>query len=124
MAGKDFGGIINVRLSTGTTFSLRGTLNINPSRLSTEAVTNQDGSVDRTGTVQPARVELNFADRGIDYNALMQSARFNITFIEDFTGVTHYFTSAFMVGDPQSNRQTGEVTGISIAAEKYSRSDG
>lgn len=124
MAGKDFGGIINVRLSTGQLLSLRGTLNLNPSRYSIEAVANQDGSVDRTATVMPARAELNFADRGVDYDALMRSARFDITFIEDFSGVTHYFTSAFAQGDPQTNRQTGEVTGLTIAAEKYSRSGG
>jgi hypothetical protein len=123
MAGKDFGGTIDVRLSTGATFSLRGTLNMNPSRISIEAVANQDGSVDRTGTVQPARAELNFADRGINYDELMRSSRFNVTFIEDFSGVTHYFTDAFTVGDPQINRQNGEVSGISIAAEKYSRTD-
>ncbi|MBB3608669.1 phage tail tube protein [Rhizobium sp. BK602] len=124
MAGKDFGGIINVRLSTGATFSLRGTLNMNPSRISIEAQANQDGSVDRIGTVQPARAELNFADRGLDLDALMRSGRFNVTFIEDFSGVTHYFTDAFMVGDPQINRQNGEIAGLSISAEKYSRTDG
>jgi len=123
MAGKDYGGIINARLSDGTAFSLRGTFNVNPSRISTEAVTNGDGSVDRQATNRPATAEINFADRGIDYDALMRSGRFNMTAIEDFSGVTHYFTSAFMVGDPQLNRQTGEVTGLSIAAEKYSRTD-
>jgi hypothetical protein len=121
MAGKDFGGIINVRLSTGQTLSLRGTLNVNPSRISIAAVTNDNGTVDRNATNMPARAELNFADHDIDLDALMRSKRFNITFIEDFTGVTHYFTDAFAVGDPQVNRQTGEVTGISINAEKYTK---
>lgn len=123
MAGQDYGGIINVRLSTGVTFSLRGTFNINPARMSTEAVTNGDGSVDRTGTPRPATAEINFADRGIDYDALMRSDRFDLTAIEDFSGATHYFTTAFMVGDPQLNRQNGEVSGLSVASEKYNRTN-
>ncbi len=124
MAGKDFGGRITLRFSTGETFSLRGTLNLNPSGYSIEAVANQDGSVDRQATVQPRRFELNFADRGLDYDALMRAGRFNVTFAEEFSGVTHYYTDAFLVGDPQINRQTGEVTGITGAAEKYSRTAG
>ncbi|NTF87496.1 hypothetical protein G6L46_10205 [Agrobacterium rhizogenes] len=124
MAGKDFGGRITFRLSTGDTFSLRGTLNINPSGYSIEAVANQDGSIDRQATIMPRRFELNFADRDHDYDALMRGARFNVTFSEEFSGVTHYYTDAFLVGDPQINRQTGEVTGITGAAEKYSRTTG
>lgn len=122
MGNKDFGGRITTRLSSGEALSLRGTLNLNPSGQSNEAVTNQDGSVDRVASVQARRAEINFADRGLNYDALMKSDRFNITFIEDFTGVTHYYTGAFLVGDPQINRANGEVTGISIASEGYNRS--
>lgn len=119
--GKDFGGRITVRLSTGQALSLRGTMNMNPSRQSNEAITNQDGSVDRVGTPQPARAEFTFADnKGIDLEALMKSDRFNITFDEEFGKRTHYFTDVFVVGDPQVNRMNGEVSGISIASENYS----
>ncbi|MDI7864298.1 phage tail tube protein [Rhizobiaceae bacterium n13] len=124
MGNKDFGGHITMRLSTGELFSLRGTLNMNTAGQSNEAVTNQDGSVDRVATVQPKRAEISFADRGVDYDALMKADRFNVTVEEDFTGVSHYFTGAFVVGDPQVNRMNGEVTGLSIAAEKYNRSNG
>ncbi|MBD9445760.1 phage tail tube protein [Rhizobium sp. RHZ01] len=122
--GNDFGGRMTVRLSTGQTLSLRGTLNLNPSGQSNEAIVNQDASVDRVGTVQARRAELNFSDKGIDYDALMKSDRFNVTFIEDFTGVTHYYTNTFVVGDPQINRMNGEVTGCSISAENYNRDNG
>ncbi|MBB3315117.1 hypothetical protein FHT77_000959 [Rhizobium sp. BK181] len=121
--GQNFGGRISLRLSTGEMFPLRGTLNLNTAGQSNEAVTNQDGSVDRVGTVQPRSAEISFADKGIDYDALMKADRFNVTVIEDFTGVTHYFTDAFVVGNPQQNRVNGEVTGLSISAEKYNRSN-
>ncbi|NMN73861.1 hypothetical protein [Rhizobium sp. 57MFTsu3.2] len=61
--GNDFGGRMTVRLSTGQTLSLRGTLNLNPSGQSNEAIVNQDASVDRVGTVQARRAELNFSAR-------------------------------------------------------------
>lgn len=124
MGKKDFGGVIRTRLSTGDLIPLRGTLNMSTSGVSTEAVTNQDGSVDRTMTPTARRAEITFADRGLDYDRLMKSDRFNVTFIEENTGVTHFFTRAFLVGEPVKNRITGEVTGISIAAEAYRKTEG
>jgi hypothetical protein len=124
MGKKDFGGIIRVRFSTGELISLRGTFNMNPSGVSVEPVTNQDGSVDRTSTPQARRVEITFSDRGLNYDRLMKADRFNVTFIEDTTDVTHFFNRSFLVGDPQVNRITGEVTGLSIAAEEYKRTEG
>lgn len=123
MGKKDFGGLIRTRLSTGEVFSLRGTLNMSTAGVSAEAVTNQDGTVDRTLTPKAKTVELTFADRGIDYDKLMTSNRFNVTFIEENTGVTQHFTRAFIVGDPVKNRLTGEVTGVSIAAESYRKTE-
>ncbi|WP_313194604.1 phage tail tube protein [Shinella zoogloeoides] len=124
MGKKDFGGVIRMRLSTGDLIPLRGTLNMSTAGVSTEAVTNQDGSVDRTMTPTPRRAEITFADRGLDHDQIMKSDRFNVTFIEENTGVTHYFTRAFLVGEPMKNRITGEVTGISIAAEAYRKTEG
>lgn len=121
MSNKDYGGKITMTLSSGERLSLRGTLNISPARNSAEAITNQDQSVDRTWTPKPAGFEINFADRGIDLDKLMLSPRFNVTFSEEHTGVTHYFTKAFMTGDPSTNRLTGEVSGISGACESYER---
>lgn len=124
MGKKDFGGVIRMRLSSGEQISLRGTLNMNTAGISVEATTNQDGSVDRVMTPTARTAEFTFADRGLDHDKLMKSDRFNVTFIEDQTGVTHYFTGAFLVGAPVKNRINGEVTGISIAAEGYRKTEG
>lgn len=123
MGKKDFGGVVRVRLSTGEQISLRGTLNMSTAGVSAEAVTNQDATVDRTMTPKAKTVDFTFADRGLDHDKLMTSDRFNITFIEENTGVTHYFSRAFVVGDPIKNRLTGEVTGASIAAESYRKTE-
>ena len=122
--GKDFGGRMVVRLSTGTVMSLRGTFNVNVAGMSTDTITNQDGSIDRTATPMPYRAEISIRDDNVDLNALMTSPRGNVTIIEDFTGVTHYFTNAFFSGDPQSNRLNGEMTGLTINSEQYSRGNG
>lgn len=119
--GKEFGGKITFRLSSGEVFSLRGTCNFNTAGQSNEAITNQDGSVDRVGTPKARTVEFNFADKGINYDALMKAGRFNVSVDEEFTGVTHLFTDSFMVGDPAINRVNGEVSGLSAAAESYTR---
>ena len=121
--GKEYGGKITVRFSSGETLSLRGTLTMNTAGQSNEAVVNQDGSVDRVGTPTARKAELNFADRGLDLNTLMTAGRFNVTVIEEFAGVMHLFTNAFVVGDPSINRANGEVSGLSINSEGYSRSD-
>lgn len=123
MASK-FGGRMTCRLSSGALISLRGTLTLNPSGQSNEVITNQDGSISAVGTPQARRADFSFEDGGIDYDALMKSDPFNVTFAEEFTGVTHYFTTAIPVGDPSVNRINGEVSGFSIASEGYRKTKG
>lgn len=121
MSKQDFGGKISLRLSDGDRLSLRSTLTIDTSSVSIEAITNQDGSGDRVATVKMPTAEITFADRGLDYDALLKAPRQNFTFEEEFTDVTFYFTNGFLTGSPSINRINGEVTGIGITAEKIRR---
>ncbi|WP_421611226.1 phage tail tube protein, partial [Agrobacterium rosae] len=116
---NDFGGRMTLRFSSGTLISLRSTVTMSPSRMSVEPIANQDGSVDRAGTVMPGTCEITFADADHDYDALISGDRFNATLIEDFSGKTHYFTNAFLSGNASVNRMNGEVTGLSITYEGY-----
>ena len=118
---KDFGGRMTVRLSNGKLISLRGTFNVQSSKYSIEAVTNQDGSLDRNATPVPARVDIAIVDKDVTVDELMTGARLNMTIAEEFSGVTHYLTQGFFTGDPQSNRMTGEITGLGFSSEKYTR---
>lgn len=124
MSNKDFGGKMVVKFSTGQLMSLRGTFNSNPTRNTASSIVNQDRSVDRIHTPRAPSCEISFADRGINYDQLMEADRFNVTIDEDFTGVTHYYTRAFVTGAPQVNRMTGEVTNFTIEAEAYSKRKG
>lgn len=121
MSSRDYGGQIECRFSDGTALSLRGTVNLMTAGRSNEAIVNQDASVDRVMTLQARRFEISFADRGEDWRRLMKDDRFDVTFIERDTGVTHYYTRAFMTGEPAINRINGEVTGLTGAAEVYDR---
>ena len=119
MAGMDFGGKIIVTSSRGYKLSLRGTINVNPSQQSNEALTNQDGSVDRIITPAAPGAELTFRDEGGDWQARLDGPRENLTIVEEKTGVTHLFTGAFWTGRPTINRVNGEVTGVQIVADYY-----
>lgn len=119
MSGKDFGGRMTVVASSGERISMRGTFNLMPTNASAEGVTNQDGSLDRVMTPTSFRAELAVVDKNVDFNAMISGPRRNFTIVEDHTGVTHYFTDAFMTGQPSVNRLTGEVTGIALETDSY-----
>jgi len=121
MAGRDFGGKIRVTSSLGHNLSLRGTINVLGAHQSNDAVTNQDGRADRIVTPDAPRAELVFADDGLNFDELLNADRHNITIVEEKTGVTHLFTSAFWTGKPSSNRINGELSQLGICADSYRR---
>lgn len=119
MAGKDFGGVMKFRDSSGRNMSLRGTFTVYPASSTVEGLVNQDGSPDRIVTPAAPRAEIVFADKGVDLAAMMGDARRDVTIVEEFTGAIHLFTQAFYTGEPASNRLNGEVSGLGIMAEAY-----
>lgn len=121
MAGRDFGGKITVTGSTGYKLSLRGTVTILGAHQSNDVITNQDGRADRVITPDAPAAELVFADDGLNYDQLLNADRHNITVVEEKTGVTHMFTSAFWTGKPSSNRINGELSQLGIRADSYRR---
>jgi hypothetical protein len=121
MAGRDFGGEMRLRLADGSVKTMRGTFTSGPAGLATESVTNQDGSVSRTGTPRPRTAEISLEDDGTDLNALLRAPRQDIYIAEEFTGVSHIYIGAMITGDPRVNRANGEVTGIQIEANGYER---
>lgn len=121
MAGRDFGGKITVTGSTGYRLSLRGTITITGAHQSNDVVTNQDGRADRIITPDAPGAEIVFADDGLNYDEMLNADRHNITIVEEKTGVTHMFTSAFWTGKPSANRINGELSQLSIRSDSYRR---
>ena len=122
-SGKDFGGKMSLRLSTGELVSIRGTFNVSPTSKEVASQANQDDSVDRIATPVARRIEIVAVDGGWDYEALMNGPRFNTTIVEDFTNVTHYMTQGFLSGRPVNNRLNGEVSGLAIEGGDYNRTN-
>lgn len=121
MAGNDFGGEMRVRLSDGTPLTARGAFTVMSSGLSTETLTNQNGSVDRIATVRARRAEATFKDEGQDFDALIRAPRQDVYITEDFSGVQHIFADAMIVGDVSSDRSNGEVAVLGIEGPNYQR---
>lgn len=121
MAGRDFGGEMRLRLADGTNLTMRGAFTLGSSGMSVEAITNQNGSVSRSGTLRPRTAEVTLEDDDTDVNALMRAPRQDIYITEEFAGVSHVFVDAFFSGEPTVDRATGEWTGIVINGSGYQR---
>lgn len=119
MAGNDFGGEMRLRLASGENLVLRAAVTLNTAGLSTEVVTNQNGSVSRIVTLRARRAELTLEDAGENFDALLRAPRQDIYITEDFTGLSHMFGQAMITGDVSQNRANGEVSGLMIDAETY-----
>lgn len=121
MAGRDFGGEMRLRLADGTNLTLRTAVKINSSGLSTESVTNQNGSVSRVATLKPRKAEVTLQDDNQDMDVLIRAPRQDIYITEEFSGVSHIFSSAILTGEPSSDRANGELSGLAIESEGYER---
>lgn len=117
------------RVSTvinGVNYTARGEITLDPSNIEVEGAANQDGSIYRTVKPKARMATLTF-DRFVDAQGrplkwsenVMEQSNIPVTFIERDTGLTHLLTNAFFTGKPEHNTATGEVSGLSIAAEKY-----
>lgn len=117
-------GLIKFRDPTGRNIGLRGSVTHNPVNFSREAVVNLDGSVDGTETPQGYRFAMSLkgkdaAGNPIDWRQLMAMDKVNFTFIHDSERVVRVFSRATLMGDPQVDDITGEVSGITGVAESF-----
>lgn len=117
------------RVSTvigGQAYSARGVITLAVSNISVSSGVNQDATLYRTVAPKARKAELTF-DRFVNVNGellrwdetLMLLTNLPVTFVEDDTGVTHLLTGGFFEGDPQHDTSTGEVSGLSLAADSY-----
>lgn len=121
---SDYGGLIKFRLPTGRNLSVRGSVTHNPSPLSYEAVVNHDLSVDRTVKPEAFRFALSLKMRDtdgnpVDFAGLMALDKVDFTFLHDTERTDRTYSRASLLGDPQMDGMTGEVSGITGIAEGY-----
>lgn len=121
---SNFGGIIKFRLPTGQNLSVRGSVTHNPFNFSAESVVNHDNSVDRTFTPTGYRFALSMkakdaAGNAIDFATLFAFDKVDFTFLHDTEQVDRTYSRAVLIGDPQLDGMTGELSGITGVAEGY-----
>lgn len=109
----------------GVTYSARGVIKLNKANQSNESGVNQDGTLYRTVKPKARTAECTF-DRFVrqsdgtsliwDENVLAMT-NMQVTFTETDGGQQHIMTGAFWVGDPGEDLSSGEIDGMSLAAD-------
>jgi hypothetical protein len=113
-------GLITLRVD-GVNISVRGSVQENPSRISSEMVINQDFSQDRTITPMNYRMTFSLALRdragnALDLDAIMNRQEGTVSFIGDAEKKIRTFSGTVFSGDPQVDLSNGEVTGLTATA--------
>ena len=120
----DFGGTVNFSYA-GTPLVMRGHIMIDPSSIKADGIANQDGSVSRTLTPRGYTAKCKFQDsrNGLatpqPWDTILKGGPYNITVVENQTGVTHMWTNAAFTGEPSVDRERGEVDGLGWIAPSY-----
>lgn len=120
----DFGGVIKFRKPDGQNLSVRGSTTHNPVPLSYEAVVNHDLSNDRMVKPEGFRFALSLRNRDIDgapvrIADLMALDKVDFTILHDTERVDRTYLRASLLGDPQVDDMTGEISGITGIAEGF-----
>lgn len=121
---SDFGGLIKFRVSTGQNLSVRGSITHNPFNMTAESVVAHDMSIDRTFTPMGYRFAMSLkckdtSGNPIDFAALFALDKVDFTFLHDTERVDRSYSRASLIGDPQIDAMTGELSGITGVAEGY-----
>lgn len=116
----DFGGTIRFTYN-GNALTMRAKLDIEPGDFAYAVEHNQNGSFDRYMQPMGPVIEAEFVDTSdgvhatsLPWNTIMQNGPYNISVIEDTTGIIHTITNGSFIGRPKIDRLKGLVTGINI----------
>lgn len=119
----DFGGHIRFTYN-GTELRVRGKVERKGTNMTSESLTNEDGSTSQIGKPRANELSCDFMDSDedgnrVDWQNVVFGGRYNIAVIEEDAGnVTHHYNNAFFVGEPRVDELTGTVSGLSIVTPK------
>lgn len=102
-----------------------GDVRIQPARIERTAGSSSGGRIWVTEVARPIRAILSFVNR-CDQNPVMLYCKrclVQITVVEKSRGFFHQFTNSLIVGTPEINLSTGEISGIEIVTDEYSFSE-
>lgn len=98
-----------------------GDVRIQPARIERTAGASSAGRIWVTEASRPIRVVMSFVNR-CDQNPVRlycERCLINITVVEKSRGFFHSFTQSLIVGAPEINLSTGEISGIEIVTDDY-----
>lgn len=116
----DFGGTVRFTYD-GNNIKIRAKLSVEPGDFSYTAEHNQDGTFDRFLQPMGPMFKVEFVDSkdgfsavSLPWNTIMQGGPYNISILEDTTGVIHTISNGSFVGRADIDRLKGLVTGVNI----------
>ena len=102
-----------------------GDVRIQPARIERTAGSSSGGRIWVTEVSRPIRAILSFVNR-CDQNPVRlycERCLVQITVVEKSRGFFHQFSNSLIVGTPEINLSTGEISGIEIVTDEYSMSE-
>ena len=116
---QNFGGEMRLTIGALAGVKIRGDFNVMPTRNTVTTEKNLDGSHARIHTLRNFRAEFTLElPRGITAQQLLDYEG-NITIVEETAGTLHIYTAGGFVGEPQTDRATGRLTGLSFESDLY-----
>jgi hypothetical protein len=98
-----------------------GDVRIQPARIERTAGSSSAGRIWVTEAARPIRAIMSFVNR-CDQNPVRlycERCLVDITVVEKSRGFFHSFTQSLIVGAPEINLSTGEISGIEIVTDDY-----
>jgi hypothetical protein len=102
--------------ANGKIWAVRSSVTVNPINFERDVNSNQDGSIYVTTKPVPATAKIVLSDScGLDINEIM-ACPLDVTIELIDVRRRYLFTKAVVVGRPEINTETGEISGLTITA--------
>ena len=110
------GGRVEINVG-GVRYSARSSVTIRPTPFEREAGANQDNTIYVTTKPMPAEAEVTLSDRcGLKLDDLVAGCHIDVTIRLTDMKRTYLFTRASVVGRPEIDTESGEISGIIFAS--------
>lgn len=119
----DFGGRMRLTLS-GVPLEIRGEVKVRPLGFEISKITNASGSVSRSLKPDAPEFDVKLESApGLDLIGIVRGGPYAAQMVEEDTGILHTMANATFIGKYEEDRETGEVSGISLACgvDDYAR---
>lgn len=116
------GGLVELIVGDKT-YQALGDVTISPMTVEREAGATSGARLTVTEKAKPATAAMNFANLCLadPMELFDMRCRVDVTVVEKSRGFRHLFSASAVVGTPEINLSTGELSGLQIATDSYTR---